>query len=305
MDHGKTTVHYFPFERKEPTGAEHGRPVLAVYEQGDLVLWHVLGRKETVVGREDGIELTLPDDTVSRRHARIRYENINSPSSRPRCTVEDLGSRNGTFVNGRRINTATVLNNSDRIFLGASCLVYSVRTELEIRSDLRLISMATTDALTGLMNRGWMASQYEKEFERAVRYKRPVSLLMLDLDDFKKVNDSYGHPAGDEVLRCVGQILSSKSRIHDLPGRYGGEEFSLLLPETEVPGAMIIAERLRVAIAGHTIEHDSARIRVTASIGVAGLRPGSDQSFQDLVARADQALYEAKRRGKNRVLSAD
>lgn len=305
MDDWKTTVHYFPFERKEPTGAEQGRPVLAVYEQGDLVLWHVLGKEETVIGREEGIDLTLPDDTVSRRHARIIYENINAPSAKPRCTVEDLGSRNGTFLNGRRLTALTPLNNSDRIFLGASCLVYSVRTELEIRSDMRLISMATTDALTGLMNRGWMATQYEREFERATRYKRPLSLLMLDLDDFKKVNDSHGHQAGDEVLRRVGSILSSQSRIHDLPGRYGGEEFSVLLPETPIQGAGIIAERLRVAVANQVVEHESARIRITVSIGVATLRPGEDTTFPDLVARADQALYEAKRRGKNRVVTAE
>lgn len=305
MDNGKTTVYYYPFERHEPGQTPGpGRPVVAVYESGELVLWHVLGDAETVIGRDVGLTLTLPDDTVSRRHACIHYENIGDGHDEPRCHLEDLKSRNGTFLNGRRINKRVRLKNGDRIFLGASCLVYSIRTEEEIRSDIRLISLATTDALTGLMNRGWMAVQYEKEFERATRYKRPMSLIILDLDDFKKVNDTYGHAAGDEVLRRVGACLSAQSRVHDLPGRYGGEEFALLLPETPLQGALVIAERLRRSIATLAIEFDSATLHITASLGVASVEEGDDRSLKQLMQRADQALYSAKRRGKNRVVSA-
>ncbi|MCC5875281.1 MAG: GGDEF domain-containing protein [Candidatus Sumerlaeia bacterium] len=305
MDSGKTTVYYYPFERHEPgLTPGPGRPVIAVYESGELVLWHVLGDAETIIGRDGGLTLTLPDDTVSRRHACIRYENIGDGPEEPRCILEDNKSRNGTFLNGRRISKPVRLKNGDRIFLGASCLVYSIRTEEEIRSDIRLISLATTDNLTGLMNRGWMSVQYEKEFERAIRYKRPMSLIILDLDDFKKVNDTYGHTAGDEVRRRIGSCLSEQSRVHDLPGRYGGEEFAVLLPETPLQGALVIAERLRRSISSLVIEFDTATLHVTASLGVASVEVGGDKTLKHLMQRADQALYSAKRRGKNQVVSA-
>lgn len=306
MDGGKTTIFYYPFERHEPGNTPGpGRPVVAVYEQGELVLWHVLADAETIIGRDEGLTLTLPDDAISRRHARILFENVGENLEEPRCFIEDFDSRNGTFLNGRRIRKPARLKNGDRIFLGASCLVYSIRTEEEIRSDIRLISLATTDSLTGLMNRGWMAVQYEKEFERAMRYSRPVSLILLDLDDFKKINDTYGHAAGDEVLRKVGACLSAQSRVHDLPGRYGGEEFAILLPETPQQGALVIAERIRRAISGQPTQFDTATIRVTASIGVASLEPGKDKSLKILMQRADEAVYSAKRRGKDQVVAAD
>lgn len=279
------------------------RPVLAIFRRHELSQWHVIARPEVVIGRHEGVDIDLDDDSVSRRHARIIHQNIDHPGERPRCLIEDTGSRNGTFVNGRRITVATPLVSGDRIFCGAMCLIYSVRTEQEITSDLRLLAMATTDALTGLMNRGHMAIQYAREVERARRYMRPVSLVLFDLDDFKKVNDGHGHDVGDEVLRQVGRILQHQCRAHDLAARYGGEEFTVLLPETPLAGAMVIAERLRRAIASAPVATRDTLLRVTGSFGVAAFIHGSDRTFEDLVARADVALLEAKKQGKDRVVS--
>jgi diguanylate cyclase (GGDEF)-like protein len=164
---------------------------------------------------------------------------------------------------------------------------------------------AVTDDLTGLANKRAFREVMEKEAARAGRFEHDLSLMILDIDDFKPVNDTHGHLQGDEVLRTVGRILDAESRGIDEPARYGGEEFAIALPETSTEGALEVAERVRAAIARtpiHLVEGGGV-IRATASIGVATL-PGLAANAQDLIAAADGALYEAKRTGKNRVCVA-
>ncbi len=162
---------------------------------------------------------------------------------------------------------------------------------------------AVTDDLTGLANKRAFRETIEREAARAGRFGHSLSLLLVDLDDFKRVNDTYGHPQGDEVLREVGRVLTRESREIDEPARYGGEEFAVALPETEAEGALEVAERIRAAVAALRIERvDGARepLRVTASLGLA-TRSGASAEVEDLIAAADDALYEAKRAGKDRV----
>ena len=164
---------------------------------------------------------------------------------------------------------------------------------------------AVTDDLTGLANGRAFRDRMEKEAARAARFRHEVSLLMLDIDDFKKVNDTYGHPAGDEVLRAIGRILKAESRGIDEPARYGGEEFVMALPETSPEGALELAERIHARIGAERIRTpDDGDIRVTASIGVSTL-PASAIDVRELIAAADAALYEAKRAGKDRVVVAE
>ncbi len=164
---------------------------------------------------------------------------------------------------------------------------------------------AVTDDLTGLANGRAFRDRMEKEAARAVRFRHEVSLLMLDIDDFKKVNDTYGHPAGDEVLRAIGRILKAESRGIDEPARYGGEEFVVALPETSPEGALELAERIHDRIGAERIRTpDDGDIAVTASIGVSTL-PASAIDVRELIAAADAALYEAKRAGKDRVVVAE
>jgi diguanylate cyclase (GGDEF)-like protein len=164
----------------------------------------------------------------------------------------------------------------------------------------RVASQAATDSLTGLANRWTFDEELALEWRRAERVGDPLALILLDLDNFKSVNDTHGHQAGDEVLRRVGQVLAGSVRHVDLAARYGGEEFGVIGPETDLDGAVELAERLRVALEAEQVElQDGTRLSVTASFGAAvkGDLPGGE----NLVAAADEALYEAKRAGKNRV----
>jgi diguanylate cyclase len=209
---------------------------------------------------------------------------------------------NGTFINGRRIGGPSPLNSGDRVHIGDVCLGFFLRTEQEIDSDKRLRSMATTDGLTGLLNRAVMDVQFAREFERALRYQRPLSLLLVDLDDFKKVNDTWGHLFGDYVLREAAQCLRTSIRAHDIAVRYGGEEFCVMMVETPGDGAMRLAERIRASIASHDFVVGEARTRLTVSIGVADFERDKPKSLRHFIQMADQALYEAKGAGKNCVV---
>lgn len=173
--------------------------------------------------------------------------------------------------------------------------ILAMQEELE-RKNAALVELATTDSLTGLRNRRWFGEALESHVALSVRQGTPLSLVMLDVDDFKAFNDAFGHPTGDGVLWTVAQVLRQNTRAYDVVSRYGGEEFAVLLPATEAELALVLAERLRAAI-----EATAWPLRpVTASLGVSsltGARPGSS----DLVGEADQALYLSKRLGRNRV----
>ena len=195
-----------------------------------------------------------------------------------------------------------------------------LQAEIEERKRIQAVleRLATTDMLTGLTNRHHFFTLAEREVERALRYRAPLSMLMIDLDYFKRVNDTLGHIAGDQVLIAVGQVIRSTLREVDLAGRYGGEEFAILLPETPAEKAINVAERLRSAIAGLAVETDTGRVSITASIGAAALtsagseeasplRSGeggqssgkAERALAALLDRADRALYSAKHAGRN------
>ena len=161
---------------------------------------------------------------------------------------------------------------------------------------------ATVDSLTGLFLRDYFFRRLQEEFHRSARYGAPFALLMLDLDEFKQINDRHGHLAGDRYLRALGPVLRASLRLADLACRYGGDEFCILLPETDGPGAHIIAERIRAAVAELVADADGSPVRTTASIGLAvhPLHDGGD--LKALLRAADQALYRAKRQGRDRVV---
>jgi len=175
-----------------------------------------------------------------------------------------------------------------------------VRTRLFEQAE----RLATTDGLTGLLNRRTFNAQLLGRLREAQRYNRPLSLLLLDIDHFKKVNDTYGHPAGDAVLRGIAGILQKQARETDIVARYGGEEMALILPETEAAGAQAIAERIRRAAAAVTHPSEQGAIQVTVSIGLATW-PGPGESAEAILEAADKALYRAKQGGRNRVACAN
>jgi two-component system, cell cycle response regulator len=172
-------------------------------------------------------------------------------------------------------------------------------------SNAQLEEQATTDEKTGLANYRVFGQKLREEFLRAERYGTALSLVMLDLDDFKRVNDRFGHPAGDRVLREFAILVRGGARATDVPARYGGEEFAMILPHTEGERAERVAERLRAAVADFTFLDPEHRIRVTVSAGVATYPSTAGiGSAEALVAAADRALYAAKKAGKNRVVVA-
>jgi diguanylate cyclase (GGDEF)-like protein len=177
------------------------------------------------------------------------------------------------------------------------------RTAMDLqRANQQLVTLASTDPLTGCYNRRHFVERAHEYFQLAQRAKRPISLLILDLDHFKRVNDTHGHPIGDAVLRCTAQICQASTRSTDVLSRMGGEEFALLMPDTDLEGATTLANRLREAIEGSEIAGDGVMLQVTASIGVGELGPNED--FDEIYTRVDVALYAAKTGGRNRVSTA-
>lgn len=162
-----------------------------------------------------------------------------------------------------------------------------------------LAALSSIDGLSGLLNRSHWEAVVAAEFQRCRRIGHPSSVVMIDIDHFKSINDRYGHPVGDTVIRSMASILRSALRLHDVPGRYGGEEFGIVLPGTALQGAEVLAERIRTRIES-TILEPKAGVRATASLGVAAFEP-TDADHVDWIARADRALYRAKESGRNRT----
>ncbi len=168
----------------------------------------------------------------------------------------------------------------------------------------KLKEISITDALTGIYNRGSFDKRLAYEFERARRYKTPLACVLIDVDHFKKVNDSYGHPVGDLLLRELAQLLSSGLRTVDVLARYGGEELAALLPQTTLEDAVLAAERLRRSVEKASFSNGEVTVHCTVSIGVAGFPRPQVNTPEDLVRSTDEALYRAKQKGRNRVVSA-
>ena len=194
---------------------------------------------------------------------------------------------------------------ANALSLGHKRYIYCAARDITDRKKLQaqLVAQAHSDYLTGLNNRRYFVELSEKEFERVRRYQKPLSLLMLDIDDFKLVNDTYGHNVGDVVLKKLAEICLSTVREIDIAGRLGGEEFGIVLPETKIDDAIEVAERLRKAVETDRIRLADAGFNITISIGVASLTSGH-RTLDDLMISADKALYAAKAAGKNRVVKS-
>lgn len=179
------------------------------------------------------------------------------------------------------------------------------RENVDLSMKSRALAEASSrDALTGLYARWYLLEKIEEELNRAWRHGSPMSLLMLDLDHFKRVNDSFGHPTGDHLLQAIGDVLRDSCRVYDIPGRYGGEEFCLMLPETRIESTLSVAERIRSRVETTTFQCAGTPVQITTSIGVAGLDNIPDEGLfgaASLIERADRALYSAKDRGRNRI----
>ena len=250
------------------------------------------------IGRHATNRLPIDDDSISRFHARFVCED-------GEYYVEDLGSRNGTFIQGKRV-TRSVIKDDDWVQLGARVAFRFTLTDSRQEGLLRkLYESSTRDALTGAYNRRHFEDRLRSEIAFAVRHATDCALILLDLDHFKRVNDTYGHPAGDEVLKHLGAVATRMLRTEDVFARFGGEEFAVLLRGSSTRGAGRLAERLMDALRTQHAKYEGLEIPVTLSAGCAALSCCGAPSPEELVAVADKRLYAAKQAGRNRVVASD
>ncbi len=257
-----------------------------------------LKRGPMIIGRGFGAEIRLADDLASREHARI--ECLWNPGTQTATyTIADLGSTNHTFVNTSLVETVE-LREGDKIQIGDTVLKFVLLDDIEAKFHEEIRNRISYDQLTGLLTKESLFLALEMELKRCLRFDLPLSVLMMDLDRFKSVNDTYGHLMGSHVLAEVGRLIRESIRTVDVAARYGGEEFVAYLSESTMLGAAQAAERIRRAIETHPFTRDGVTIQVTISIGVA-LCPEHGRDIETLVRRADRALYRAKETGRNRV----
>lgn len=205
------------------------------------------------------------------------------------------GEINGIIVLGDRINDEPFIESEIEYILNIASLA-----GIAI-NNARLYEMATTDMMTKLKIHHYFQTILIEEINRSIKYDRPLSLIMADIDHFKKFNDNYGHVAGDEVLKNVAAVFKDNIRLIDIGARYGGEEFAVILPKTDINEAIIVAERIRSSIESSSLRFNEEVLNVTISVGVAQFDPSIDQTKQSFIERADRALYISKEEGRNRV----
>jgi len=267
--------------------------VIYTKETGLLGKRFVLDGSVMRVGRGADNQIVLEGDSVSRRHAHFEKRET-------RWWVVDDGSTNGTYLNEEQINQEAMLQNADRIKVGPTILKYLSGADAEAKYHEEIYRMTIVDGLTQIHNKRYLNEALDREVLRARRHQRDLSVLMFDIDFFKRVNDQYGHLAGDYVLRELAKIVQERIRRDEVLARYGGEEFCIVLPETPLPGAAALADDLRERVEKHVFVFQGERMPVTISIGCA-LMSSTDRTAAELIQRADEKLYEAKRSGRNRV----
>ncbi len=256
-------------------------------------------QSEMTIGRDPSAEVLVSDQSISRKHAKITKEG-------KEVKIIDLGSSNGTYINNKKIQPGVpvLLAKEDMIKLANTILKFLPAGEIEILFYGNLNSAAHTDPMTRIYNKGYLIEALEAEFKRAKALHTEFSLIFFDLDHFKKVNDTYGHDAGDYVLKEITSLINSNYiRPKDVFARYGGEEFVILLSNTNAQAAAKLAETMRAAVETHAFIYEGKRLAVTTSIGIAELQPAIE-SAQTLIKLADKALYSAKTNGRNQVIIA-
>jgi diguanylate cyclase (GGDEF)-like protein len=278
-----------------------GRAALVVITGTSVGKIHKLFTKLTTIGRSNLANVQLDEEGVSRRHAQIVQEG-------DRVLLRDLGSKNGTFVNGERVSERA-LQEGDKIVLGAAVIRFTLSDALDVKFHEEMYEAALVDALTRLHNRKYFFDRLGQEAAYAQRHRTPLSLILLDVDRFKDVNDRYGHPAGDKALAKVAALISSTVRQEDVVARYGGEEFVVLCRGVDLAGAEVLAGRICRLVAAQPFDHDGRTFPITLSAGVAALAVEAvgetlnGSGPDELIAMADEALYEAKRSGRDRVVA--
>jgi two-component system, cell cycle response regulator len=287
-----TTLNSAPSLGPVPRAAAGPSAYLVVISGPSFGEMYKLKGDRTVLGRGESTDVRVLDDGVSREHSAIERDG-------GKMVLVDLRSTNGTHCNGERIQRYD-LKDGDKISIGATTILrFTYQDQVDEHYQRKLFESALRDGLTATFNRRYFVDRLHAEVRFAVRHDKSLALLFIDIDHFKKINDTYGHQAGDHVLASVARVMTSTIRTEDVLARYGGEEFAVICREIERDGALALGERLRLAVAAHRFEHASKIIPVTISVGAAVERKVDDAHA--FIAAADAAMYEAKRAGRNRV----
>jgi two-component system cell cycle response regulator len=256
-----------------------------------------LGRKfnldapSILIGRSNTSDVQIDQESVSRNHAKI----LNTGKS---VLLRDLGSTNGTYVNDDLVDEY-VLRDGDLIKIGRTIFKFLSGGNVENSYHEEIYRLTTIDGLTQIFNKRYFMEMLEREISRAHRYHRALSMAMFDIDHFKHVNDTYGHLAGDHVLRHLASTVKNNIRREDILARYGGEEFAIIFPEIDLQGARCIADKLRKLVAGTPFKFEDTDIVITISLGVASCHENLHEPTE-FIRLADEKLYEAKQTGRNR-----
>ena len=286
--HTATSIVPSSIQRMDP-----GSACLVVIYGTELGKRIPLGTDEIECGRSAQTGIPLDDDAVSRHHARFAWTGSG-------YLVADLGSTNGTFVNDASVRERS-LADGDQVKIGHTIFKFICGSNVELTYHETIYRLMTFDGLTQIHNKRSFEVVIEREVSRAHRYRRPLSLMLFDIDHFKRVNDACGHLAGDAVLRQLAALVSANIRREDILARVGGEEFALVVPEIALDAARVVGEKLRAVVERTPCRFEDATIPITASFGVAEVAASPPTGPKELYQLADAQLYAAKRGGRNRV----
>jgi len=274
-------------------------PVVVVVEGSSIGMEVRLDRDVAIIGRAENADVSVDDRLVSREHARIEAV-VEGDSCR--YYLLDNGSTNATFLNNQPVQRSP-LSEGDKIRIGGTVLRFSYHDEVDAEYHRRIFDLITYDELSGLLTLRPFYRELERELQRSERLGLPFGLLMMDVDHFKQVNDTYGHQTGSYVLKEIGRLIRQALRYNDAAARYGGEEFIAYLPNCDLEAALNGAEKVRDSVESFAFDYKGNRPKVTISIGVAAF-PFDAKEVDELVRKADEALYRAKDLGRNRVIAA-
>jgi diguanylate cyclase (GGDEF)-like protein len=288
-----TRIQEHPGGAGGPKGARPGDACIIVIYGPELGKRVTLGTAPFEIGRSSKNDLFIDQESISRHHARITFDGA-------QYWVQDLNSTNGTFVNDEQVQEQR-LRDGDQVRIGRSILKFMTGENIEVHYHEEIYRLMTVDGLTQVFNRRYFNEALEREFNRSKRYARELSLIAFDIDHFKRVNDTHGHLAGDNLLRLIATAVKPRLRREDILARTGGEEFGILLPEIGLDGARVTADKVRRIVEATPLTFEHKTIVCTVSLGVAMLEE-PDATPEELYKRADERLYQAKQGGRNRVV---
>jgi diguanylate cyclase (GGDEF)-like protein len=274
--------------------ADGGACLVHIYPTGPAMgSRYSLTTLPVVLGRDETCRVRLEDDSVSRRHACIQMDGDD-------FSIADLKSTNGTFVNDVRVEKQK-LKDGDYLHIGNCICRFLAGGNLEAQYHEEIHRLTIIDALTEIYNRRHLLERLSQELASSARYRRPLSLLLFDIDHFKAINDQFGLLAGDFTLRELGGFIKKAIRQEDVFGRYGGEEFGLVMPETDRQAALECAERLRAMVESHVFQFENRTYHITISLGVTDVTGDEWMTTREMIRHADENLHRAKNSGRNRV----